>query len=151
MAENIITMLKEDHERVRKLLSELVESSERASKKRPELLGRIEEEIKLHSKLEEEIFYPAFKDANGKQSARLFFEALEEHRAVDVLVLPDLKNTEPTSEAFTGRAKVLRDLVEHHASEEERHLFPLAQDMMSDDQLAELGRKASELKASATA
>ena len=54
------------------------------------------------------------------------FEALEEHRAVDELVLPDLKNTDPASHQFSGRAKVLRELVEHHADEEEEEMFEMA-------------------------
>jgi len=151
MAEDIIDMLREDHDRVRKMLAELTESTERAGKRRPELLQKIEQEVLLHTRLEEEVFYPALKDSNGKQGARLFFQALEEHRAVNALVLPDLKSAEPTSEAFTGRAKVLRDILEHHMVEEENHLFPLAQDSMGNDRLMELATEASEFKAAAKA
>ncbi len=148
MAEGIIEMLREDHDRVRSLLTELTESSERASKRRPELLQKIEAEVLQHTRLEEAVFYPALKDANGKQGLRLFFEAQEEHRAVNALVLPDLKSTEPTSEAFTGRAKVLRDMIEHHMLEEENHLFPLAEDSMDSALLEQLSRQAVEFKQS---
>jgi iron-sulfur cluster repair protein YtfE (RIC family) len=151
MAQNVIDMLKEDHDRVRKLLSELVESTERAEKKRAQLLETIEKELKIHTLLEEEIFYPAFKDAGGKDNARMYYEALEEHRAVEELILPDLKNTDPTSVEFSGRAKVLKEMVEHHASEEEQELFPLARKSMSEKQLTELAELVKERKAGVSA
>jgi iron-sulfur cluster repair protein YtfE (RIC family) len=107
MPQNIIDMLKQDHDEVRRLLSELTSSTERAEKKRTELLEAIELELKTHTQIEEQLFYPAFRDANGKENERMYYEALEEHRAVEQLLLPDLKRTDPTSPKFTGRAKVL--------------------------------------------
>ena len=53
-------------------------------------------------------------------------EAKEEHRTVDSLVLPDLKQTSPSSVEFAGRAKVLKELLEHHIEEEEKEMFPQA-------------------------
>src|SRR5215470_17217815 len=58
-----ITLLKADHQKVRALLGELTESSERATTKREELLAEIERELKIHTTIEEQIFYPAFRDA----------------------------------------------------------------------------------------
>ncbi|MEO7324099.1 MAG: hypothetical protein ABIW82_04645 [Dokdonella sp.] len=55
----------------------------------------------------------------------MYFEALEEHRAAGELVLPDLIGSDPGSEQFSSRAKVLKELVEHHASEEEKDSFPV--------------------------
>jgi hemerythrin-like domain-containing protein len=59
-------------------------------------------------------------------------------------VLPDLKNTEPTSEQFSGRAKVLKDLVEHHAAEEEKEMFKAAEKAMSSEELKDLGEQMAE-------
>ncbi|MGH8124351.1 MAG: hypothetical protein ACREPK_00670 [Rhodanobacteraceae bacterium] len=53
--------------------------------------------------------------------------SLEEHRAAGELVLPDLPETDTGSEEFGGRAKVLKDLVDHHAEEEEGEMFKRAQ------------------------
>jgi iron-sulfur cluster repair protein YtfE (RIC family) len=147
MAQNAIDLLKQDHDRVRKLLAELASTTERAEKKRAELLKKIEKEIKIHTQLEEELFYPAFKEANGKENARMFYEAVEEHRAVEEMVLPDLKQTDPTTPEFSGRAKVLKELIEHHASEEEEDLFPRARETMSKEQLEELAVQIEERKA----
>lgn len=146
MAKDAIALLKDDHETVKKLLKQLTETTTRATKKRQDLLGKIAKELEIHTTIEEEIFYPAFKDADGKEHDRLNYEALEEHRAVDKLVLPDLQKTDPGTEQFSGRAKVLRELVEHHADEEEESMFPKARKSLSKSELQDLGTKMEERK-----
>lgn len=146
MSKNAIDMLKEDHDKVRKLLKELTETTARAEKKRRELLEKIEQELQVHTHIEEEIFYPAFKAAGKSEHEKMYFEAMEEHRAVDDLVLPDLRKTEPTSEKFSGRAKVLRELIEHHADEEEEEMFAKARKSMSREELEELGEQMARAK-----
>ncbi len=135
-----ISLLKDDHQKVRKLLKELDDTTNRAEKTRPELLAQIAMEIRVHSAIEEEIFYPAFKAAGDKaDDGKMYFEALEEHRAAGELVLPDLLETDVTSDQFGGRAKVLKELIEHHAGEEEKEMFPRARELLSKEQLVELG------------
>jgi hemerythrin superfamily protein len=146
MPKNAIEMLKADHDKVRALLTKLSETTAAAAKTRPKLLEEIETEILIHAQLEEEIFYPAFKDAGGKDHDKMFYEAAEEHRAVEKLVLPDLKKTSPDSEKFSGRLKVLKEMIEHHAGEEESEMFPEAERTMSKDQLQELGEQMDERK-----
>jgi iron-sulfur cluster repair protein YtfE (RIC family) len=80
---NAIDLLKADHERVKALLTQLSESTERGVKKRTELLAKLEAEISLHTKLEEEILYPAFRKAGGKEQDIMYHEAKEEHRTFD--------------------------------------------------------------------
>ncbi len=141
MPMNAIEMLESDHDKVRDLLARLTDTSQESVDQRPELLRTIEQELKIHTQLEEEIFYPAFKQANGKENERMYFEAKEEHRAVEDLVLPDLKQTETGNTSFSGRAKVLRELVEHHAKEEEDEMFSKARECLSEEDLAELGER----------
>jgi hemerythrin superfamily protein len=62
-----ISLLKEDHNKIRVLLGELEETSTRAVDKREEPLQTIERELKIHAKIEEQIFYPAFRAAAEKQ------------------------------------------------------------------------------------
>jgi hemerythrin superfamily protein len=134
-----ITLLTEDHRKVRKLLEELNDTTDRAEKKRTELLAQIARELKAHTTIEEEIFYPAFKEAGQKSDDdKMYFEALEEHRAAGDLVLPDLLKTKVTSEQFSGRAKVLKELVDHHADEEEKEMFPRARKLMDEQTLVDL-------------
>lgn len=148
---NAITMLKSDHAAVKRLLRELSQTTERAIKQREFLCAQIERELKTHAQLEEEVFYPAFKAVTEKTDAQdLFYEAAEEHHVVD-MVLPALKAANPKSHEFSAKAKVLKDLVEHHIREEEGQMFPKARQLFSDEQLRELGELMQARKNSITA
>ena len=143
---NAIDLLKADHERVKALLGQLSESTERAVKKRTELLGKLEIELSIHTRIEEEILYPAFKEAGEKEEEVMYYEAKEEHRTVDSLVLPDLKTTDPATPEFTGRVKVVKELLEHHIEEEESEMFPKAKELLGDAKLEELGEQMEMMK-----
>jgi hemerythrin-like domain-containing protein len=144
---NAIDLLKADHERVKAILTQLSESTERGIKKRTELLAKLEMEISIHTKLEEEVLYPAFKEAGGKEQDVMYYEAKEEHRTVDSLVLPDLKLTDPATPEFSGRVKVVKELLEHHIEEEETAMFPQANKLLGKAKLNELGQQMEEMKA----
>ena len=136
---NAITLLKSDHATVKRLLRELSETTERAVKLRGELVSQIERVLKVHAQIEEEVFYPAFKAAAGKsEAADLFYEAAEEHHVAD-MVLPALKAANPKSKEFGAKAKVLRDLIEHHVKEEETQMFVEARKLFDEDELREIG------------
>ncbi|MCO5785169.1 hemerythrin domain-containing protein [Pseudomonas sp. G11-1] len=143
---NAIELLKADHETVKQLLEEISATTERAVKKREELLQKIKLELTIHTTIEEEDFYPAFKEAGAKDELKMYHEAKEEHRAVESLVLPDLLNTEPGSVEFSGRIKVLKELLEHHIEEEEQEMFTDAAKLMSKEQLETLGKQMEEKK-----
>lgn len=146
-----IALLKQDHKAVKALLTELADTTNRALKTRTELLQKIATEIEAHTTIEEEIFYPAFKAAGEKaDDGKMFFEALEEHRAAGDLVLPDLLKTDVQSDQFGGRAKVLKELIEHHADEEEKEMFPRARELMDKAQLEQLGERMAQRKAELT-
>ena len=143
-----IALLKEDHRKVRGLLGELEETSSRATGKREQLLATIEEELKIHTKIEEEIFYPAFREAAEKQDdKKLYYEALEEHHVVD-MVMPEIGAADAASDEFGAKAKVLKDLVEHHAQEEETEMFPRAMKLMDREELLRLGGELAQAKES---
>jgi hemerythrin superfamily protein len=145
---NAIELLKADHKKVRGLLADLESTTNRAEKKRTELLATIARELEAHATIEEEIFYPAFYEACEKSDDdKMYFEALEEHRAAGDMVLPDLLATDPATDQFGGRAKVLKELVEHHADEEEKDMFPRARQLLDADKLRELGAAMQKRKA----
>jgi hemerythrin superfamily protein len=142
-----ISLLKADHEKVRGLLSQLEKSTEKGVKKREELLSKIAEELTIHTTIEEEIFYPSYRDAVAKKEDRkLYQEAIEEHHVVD-LVMPEIEETDPSSEVFSAKAKVLKEIVEHHAEEEEKEMFPRARKVMDAAELRELGERMEARKA----
>ena len=141
-----ISMLKKDHQKVRQLLAKLEKTTERSARQREELLAQIENEVKVHTTIEEEIFYPAYKDAvRSKSDKELYFEAIEEHHVVD-LVMPEIKSTDSRSEEFAAKAKVLKDLIEHHAEEEEKEMFPKTRKAMDTSELRELGQELQQRK-----
>ncbi|HEX7709020.1 MAG TPA: hemerythrin domain-containing protein [Thermoanaerobaculia bacterium] len=132
-----IALLKADHKKVRALLETL--DSTDAPARREKLLGQIETEINAHAQIEEEIFYPAFrKKAEDSEEMQMFFEAKEEHGLVK-LILGKAKASDPAGDEFAARAKVLKDLIVHHAKEEEKEMFKAARDLFDRDELKSLG------------
>ncbi len=140
-----ISLLKGDHQVVRDLLQKLIGSASRPSKSAESLLSKVEQEVKTHSRLEEEIFYPAFKESvRKKDGQKLFFEAREEHHLVDV-VMDEFHDAED-NESFAAKCKVLKELVEQHIKEEERDMFPLAKKAMRPETLQDLGERIQQRK-----
>jgi hemerythrin superfamily protein len=138
-AADVTTLLEKDHADVRKLLTRL--ESARSPSQRSSLISRIDREVLAHARVEEELFYPAFhRAAKGHEDEKMFFEAAEEHHLVD-LVLAELRRTDPGTDPFAAKAKVLKDLVEHHAEEEEDELFPRARRLLEKEELVEIGRR----------
>lgn len=145
--QDAITLLKDDHKKVRGLLDQLESTTERGARTREKLLAQIEQELVVHTTIEEQIFYPAFRDAVKKKEDReMYFEAIEEHHVVK-LVLPEIKQTDASSEEFGAKAKVLKELVTHHAEEEEKDMFPEARKVLDKQELQALGERMLERKA----
>ena len=144
-ATDAIALLKQDHENVRDLLAKLEKSAERGGDRAMQLYTQVEAEVKIHAQVEEEIFYPAFREAaQKKDDMKMFFEAKEEHHVVE-LVMPELSDTD-SKEEFAAKAKVLKELIEHHAGEEEKEMFPRARKLMDRDELRELGERIEQRK-----
>ena len=142
-----IALLKQDHEKVRELLGSLENAT---GARRTKLLAQVEQELKVHTTIEEEIFYPAYREAaRAKQDQTLYYEALEEHHVVD-MVMPDMASGE-NAEELKAKAKVLKELVEHHADEEEKDMFPRAKKALDRDELRDLGERMQARKEELTA
>jgi len=134
-----IALLKADHKKVRSLFADLEKSSMRGGPRAQKLVAQIDKELTIHTTIEEEIFYPAFRDAvRSKDDKKMYFEAKEEHHVVK-LVLPEVKEGGMAVEEFAAKCKVLKELVEHHAGEEEKEMFPEARKVLSRPELQELG------------
>lgn len=137
-----ITLLREDHKLLRKLSEELAETTEAAIETRKKLLKRLESELKAHTTIEEELFYPALLDASEDiEDARRVAEGVEEHRACDKKVIPDLHKSDPSTIAHSGQLKVLKDYIHHHLKEEEEDMFPKVRELIGRKELQELGEK----------
>ena len=130
-------LLKKQHKEVKSLFKK-VEKTEDAGERR-QLMQQITSALELHTRLEEEIFYPAVRELGSKKAQEMVAEAFEEHHVVD-LVLKDLPNVDPEDERFEAKMTVLSELVEHHADEEEDEMFKLAQ-RLGDDELEDLAEQ----------
>ena len=141
-----IALLKEDHKKVKGLLGDLEKSSMRGGPRAQKLVAQIDKELTIHSQIEEEIFYPAFRDAvTTKDDKKMYYEAKEEHHVVK-LVLPEVEQDGMAIEEFAAKCKVLKELVEHHADEEEKEMFPKARKLFDRAELRELGERLKERK-----
>ncbi|MEZ6030962.1 MAG: hemerythrin domain-containing protein [Hyphomonadaceae bacterium] len=137
-----ITVLRDDHEMLRKLVSEFADTTERAIETRKKLLKRLEAELRAHTTIEEELFYPAFLEASDQiDDDRMVAEGIEEHRACDRKVILDLHKADPSSVAYSGQAKVLKDYIFHHLGEEEEEMFPKVRELIGRNALQALGER----------
>jgi hemerythrin superfamily protein len=143
---NALTLLKTDHDKVKRLLAELESTTERGVKTREELFATIQRELTVHEIIEEEIFYPALK--NHPKATDIVLEAYEEHGVVDTL-MGELEGLPVDDETWGPKAKVMKENIEHHIEEEEGEIFKQARQVFDDAELAELGRQMDDRKRSA--
>ncbi len=136
MARDILKTLKSEHDALRKLFKDMEDTTDRARKTRAEILADIEAGLIPHAKWEELVFYPAFQERADRDGLKTHAEAVQEHRAVELAVLPDLKTKPADSVEFAGSAKVLGEFVDHHAGEEEKTMFKMARKLFSTEELA---------------
>jgi len=135
---NALTLLTQDHDQVKTLLTKLDETTERAEKGRERGLATLKTQLQAHETVEEEIFYPALK--RFAQAKDVVLEAYEEHDVVDT-IMKELEATSYEDEARTAKFTVMKENLEHHIEEEEGEMFDQARQVMSDDELAELGEE----------
>ena len=128
-------VLKRQHREVKRLFKK-VQGTESAAERR-KLMNQIIEQLQIHTKIEEEIFYPAMREVRSKKAEEMVNEALEEHHVVK-LVLAELPRVDAEDERFEAKMTVLSELVEHHAGEEEEEMFKLAE-KLGKDELNRLG------------
>ncbi len=109
-----IALLKADHRKVEDLFEEF--SNAKSDGKKRELAREICTELKVHTLLEEEIFYPAFE---GKIDEDLYKEAYVEHDGAKVLINDIVANCD-RDEYFEAKVTVLCEEIDHHVTEEEK-------------------------------
>lgn len=109
-----IALLKADHRKVEQLFASFAEA--KGASRKEALAKEICTELKVHTMLEEEIFYPAFE---GKIDQDDLDEAVVEHDGAKVLV-NDIEAATPAEDYYDAKVKVLCEEIEHHVKEEEK-------------------------------
>ncbi len=138
-----ISLLKADHDRFKKMLTEGEATTERAEKTRTELFDTLKAALLIHERIEEEIFYPALK-AHPK-AKDIVLEGYEEHHVVDE-IMEELGETKVTDETWAAKFKVMKENLEHHIEEEEGDMFKTARQVFEADELETLGTRMMELQ-----
>jgi hemerythrin superfamily protein len=134
-----INLLKTDHRKVDKLFEQL----EKGEGNRERLFTELATELTVHAEIEEQLFYPAVKDAEPTRD--LVLESYEEHKQMK-MVLSDLASADKKTPEWKAGLKVLMEDVQHHVGEEEKELFPKVSKLLSKPQLEELGARMEALK-----
>ena len=136
---NAVEMLKADHRKVK----ELFEKYESARSKKADIAKKICLELIVHTMLEEEIFYPACREA-GVDEDKLN-EAAVEHDGAKVLIA-ELEHGSPDDEYYDAKVKVLSEEIKHHVKEEEKRDGVLAQAKSNGMDLQVLGEQLARRK-----
>jgi hypothetical protein len=135
---NAFELLKQDHEKVSGIFEKLEPTTERAIKTRQDLFEKLRNELEIHAEIEETIFYPVLKEA--AETREITMEAYEEHNVVKTL-LEEMSALSVDSEEWTAKLTVLKENVEHHVEEEEGEMFKSARQVLSKEQIEEIGAR----------
>jgi len=138
-SQDAIALLKEDHRAVEELFKQF--ESAKGNGRKEKLARKICLELIVHTKIEEEILYPA---CEGKIDEDELKEAYVEHDAAKVLIAEIEGANGQTDDFFDAKVQVLSEEIEHHVKEEEGELFPEVR--KADIDLKALGEQLAERK-----
>jgi hemerythrin superfamily protein len=122
---DVLSLLQEDHKRVLKLFRQF----EKADREDPDAMRQIVEQacndLTLHAQLEEELFYPALREALDEDQAEMLEEARVEHDSAKQLI-EELRGLQAGDARYAATFTVLGEYVKHHVEEEESEIFKQA-------------------------
>ena len=135
-AKDAIALLKADHRQVEKWFAEFQKA--RTSSRKAKLAEQICDALKVHTAIEEEVFYPAFLAATQDEDKH--HEAEVEHEGAKKLI-QTIEEMDPDDDYFSARVKVLAEMIKHHVKEEEKPGGMFSEARKSDMDLEELGMR----------
>jgi iron-sulfur cluster repair protein YtfE (RIC family) len=141
---SVLKLLKEDHQKVIKILGQLSESSQLAIKIRKQGFDQLVQELTIHTTFEEQILYPALK--KNAKIKDMIFEAYEEHHFVD-FIIREMQQLPVNAETWLAKLSVLEENLKHHIKEEEKSLFPKAKLILSENTQNQMEIQLKEYKA----
>ena len=140
---NAFALLRADHEKLVWMLETIENTTELAGNGRDELFSRLKDELDLHARIEEEIFYPALEE--DEETREITLEAYEEHRFVKEL-LSELEAEPKDTGEWTAKFRVLKENIEYHVEDEEGEMFKKAREALSKEEFELLGERIHEAK-----
>jgi len=136
-----ISLLKADHREVEGWFEQFQKS--RSDEKKAELAGKICTALKVHTSIEEEIFYPAFLEATEEED--IHHEAEVEHNGAKRLIA-EIEGSGPEDDYYDAKVKVLAEMIKHHVKEEEKRDGMFAKARQSEMDLEALGEQLASRK-----
>lgn len=118
---DVLSLLLDDHRKVKQLFKDF--ESEKDTAKKQSIVNEACKELIIHTKIEEEQFYPYLRDQDPEAFGDLLDEALVEHASAKELI-GQLRGMEPDEDLYDAKFTVLGEYVNHHVTEEEDELFP---------------------------
>jgi hemerythrin superfamily protein len=131
-----VALLKADHRQVEGWFEEF--ESTRSDRRKQELAGKICQALKVHTQIEEEIFYPAFLEATNDKD--MHHEAEVEHNGAKKLIA-QIEASGPDDDYYDAKVKVLSEMIKHHVKEEEQRGGMFAEARQSEMDLKALGEQ----------
>jgi hypothetical protein len=135
-SKDAIALLKADHREVEKWFAQFEKS--RSDDRKQELAGKICDALKVHTTIEEELFYPAFLAAT--KDRKKHHEAEVEHNGAKKLIA-EIESSSPDDDYYDARVKVLSEMIKHHVKEEEQPGGMFAEARKSEMDLDGLGKQ----------
>jgi len=138
-------LLKEDHQKALNLIGELETAGHQVGTDPTytETFNHLNELLMMHTFIEVEVFYPAMKRFD--ESRDLVRDFRKRHQEFEKL-LSHLSTLAPNVEEFQVTLSDLRGIIERHIDEVENELFPLAEELVGQGELQEMGRRMREMK-----
>jgi hemerythrin superfamily protein len=140
-----IELLKQDHREVEGLFKEFEQLEKEGEGAAEQVIATACSELKIHDKLETEIFYPAVRQQAAEEEVEdLLNEAEVEHDSVRSLI-KTIEGMQGTDRKRLAHFTVLMEYVKHHVKEEEKEMFPKIKKLDLD--LEQLGEQMKQRKA----
>ncbi len=136
-----IALLKADHRQVEDWFEQF--ESARGESRKAELARKICQALKVHTQIEEQIFYPAFLEATGETD--IHHEAEVEHDGAKKLIA-EIEASGPSDDYFDAKVTVLSEMIKHHVNEEEQRDGMFAKARQSSMDLSALGEQLASRK-----
>ena len=139
--QDAIALLKADHRQVEEWFEQFEKA--RDDNRKQTLATKICDALKVHTTIEEEIFYPAFLEATEDKD--LHHEAEIEHEGAKQLIAK-IEASSPDDDYFDSKVKVLSEMIKHHVKEEEQPGGMFAEARKSDMDLDDIGEQLQQRK-----
>lgn len=136
---DLLELLKKDHKQVLSRFKKIQQSE----KKEVRLFAQLEKDVKIHMEGEERFFYSLLEQ--HEQTRQIVLESYEEH-FLTKMIFGTFNSQALDEERWIAKIKVLSEFIEHHMKEEENQIFPLAPDLLKDEELKRITEQYLDLR-----